>query len=226
MKERPILMSGPMVRAILDGRKTQTRRVIDWSRARIDGFHASCGPDGYDTVTEKTIERVPWNAESLKHLDCPYGVPGDRLWVRESFQPLLADGVSWNDSDYETGNGYAISYVATDGVKEFFDCPNDEAFCYRITPSIHMPRWASRITLEITDVRVQRVQEISEEDARAEGIIDGGCLNCGESEPCGCSEPKPSPVDGFVYLWDSINGKKYPWSSNPWTWALTFRRLA
>ena len=87
-----------------------------------------------------------------------------------------------------------------------------------------MPRWALRLTLEVTDIRAQRVQEISEEDARAEGISDGGCLSCGKSEPCGCSNPRPDARDAFCWLWDSINAKRgYGFSVNPWVWAVTFR---
>ncbi len=92
-------------------------------------------------------------------------------------------------------------------------------------PSIHMPRWASRLILEVVNVRVERLQEITEEDARAEGIIDGGCLNCGESEPCGCDNPNPDARDTFIYLWNSINGKKHPWTSNPWVWVIQFKRV-
>lgn len=159
VKERPILFSGPMVRAILEGRKTQTRRVIKKHPLIDAGF------------TDEFIKH-PGNASAFI---CPYGQPGDRLWVRESFQPLLAEGVKWEDADYSTGEGYAINYVTTSSVVEFYDCRNDKAFCDRVTPSIFMPRWASRITLEITDVRVQRLQEISEEDAKAEGLDDNAC---------------------------------------------------
>ena len=195
MKERPILFSAPMVRAILEGRKTQTRRVV--KPQPFSGWYPSQCTNGWGFCH-------PQGEAPAKLFQCPYGVPGDRLWVRESFQPLLADGVKWPDADYETGEGYAINYVATGGVKEFYDCRNDEAFCSRVTPSIFMPRWASRITLEITEVRVERLQEISREDALAEG--------------CGFRFP-PS------VLWDSINGKTYPWAANPWVWAVSFRRL-
>lgn len=92
------------------------------------------------------------------------------------------------------------------------------------TPSLHMPRWASRILLEITDVRVERLNAISEEDARAEGIIDGGCLNCGEPEPCGCANPEPDATDAFAYLWQSIYGQDN-WNANPWVWVIEFKRV-
>ncbi len=88
----------------------------------------------------------------------------------------------------------------------------DGRSCWK--PSIHMPRAASRILLEITDVRVERLNAISEEDARAEGIIDGGCLNCGEPEPCGCANPEPDATDAFAYLWQSIYGQE-SWNANP-----------
>jgi hypothetical protein len=88
-----------------------------------------------------------------------------------------------------------------------------------------MPRWASRITLEITGVRVERLVDISEDDARAEGITDGGCLNCGESETnCGCLNPQPDARDSFIYLWESINGPG-SWAANPWVWVVEFRRV-
>ncbi|MGU7800820.1 hypothetical protein ACV2ZF_26720, partial [Escherichia coli] len=99
--------------------------------------------------------------------------------------------------------------------------PADEV---RWTPSIHMPRWASRILLEITSVRVERLNAISEEDARAEGIIDGGCLNCGEPEPCGCANPVPDATDAFAYLWQSIYGQEN-WNANPWVWVIEFKRV-
>ena len=81
------------------------------------------------------------------------------------------------------------------------------------------------VEFEITNIRVERVQDITEEDARAEGIIDGGCLNCGESEPCNCGNPLPDARDLFIYLWDFIYADKYPWYSNPWVWVIEFRRV-
>lgn len=201
MKERPILFSGPMVRAILEGRKTQTRRV----------------------VADKHMPHVFAAALPALHESCPYGQPGDRLWVRESFQPLFADGIEnhW-ETNWKTGKGYAISYPATDGIQEFVDA--DDNISSACKPSIHMPRWASRILLEITAIRVERLQDISEADARAEGISDGGCLNCGEPEPCGCEEPAPDARDAFCRLWQSINGEQ-SWHENPWVWVVEFKRV-
>lgn len=94
----------------------------------------------------------------------------------------------------------------------------------RPRPSIHMPRWASRILLEVTSVRVERLQDISEADARAEGITDGGCTNCGNPEPCGCADPAPDARDAFCNLWQSINGDQ-SWIANPWVWVVEFKRV-
>lgn len=209
LRERPILMSAPMVRALLEGRKTQTRRVVKPQPTNVDNY-------------EPGMVNEAWQA-GFVDVKCPYGKPGDRLWVRESFQPLLQDDVKWGDADYKTGEGYAINYVATDGAKEFFDCRNDEAFCDRVTPSIFMPRWASRITLEVTEVRVQRLQEISEEDAIAEGVglnevesyrrqveVNGFALRGGAPARC-----------AYAALWENINGAG-SWDANPWVWAVSF----
>lgn len=82
-----------------------------------------------------------------------------------------------------------------------------------------------RLELEITGIRIERVQDISEADARSEGITDGGCLSCGNPEPCGCCNPKPDARDSYIWLWHKINGKKHPWSSNPWVWVVEFKRV-
>ena len=183
MSEHPILFSGPMVRAILDGRKTQTRRVIKWKCNR--------GPDGYDTVGESKIIRVPWTERTLAKIlvpECPYGVPGDRLWVRET----------WGKDLYAHLSGH-VPILYKVGPPSI-----DPDYPVKWNPSIHMPRWASRLTLEVVEVRAQRLQDITEQDAIAEGV---------------------SCVAEFRELWDSINAKRAPWDSNPWVWAVTFRRV-
>jgi hypothetical protein len=135
--------------------------------------------------------------------DCPYNGPGDRLWVRET----------WADEHPFDGQ---ILYRERDEYR----APE------RWRPSIFMPRKYSRILLEVVSVRVERLQEISEEDAREEGIIDGGCLSCGGSEPCGCSNPKPDARDAFINLWDSINAKRgVGWDVNPLVWVVEFKRI-
>ncbi len=185
-RERPILFSGPMVRALLDGRKTQTRRI---KKERLPSLRS----------TRASRERD----------DCPYGVPGDRLWVRETWAvdgPL--DQVRREHEDMMPGLGHG-PYFRADPVHE------NTGLTWR--PSIHMYRWMSRILLELTEVRVRRLQDIGEEDARAEGC-----------------EPKPGTytadfaLHGYVAayrdLWNDINGPG-AWDANPWVWALTFRRV-
>lgn len=190
MKERPILFSAPMVRAILAGTKTQTRRVV---RGPIEYLGPSGGQDdlsswgwffdgeeqhGYMVLARGMNERFDNGCISIP---CPYGVPGDRLWVRETWR----------------GEGPGSVKYRADG---------DDVGSLKWRPSIFMPRWASRIDLEVTEVRVQRVQEITREDAIAEGVTT-------------------HDVFGFMRLWDSINGKRAPWASYPWVWALTFKRV-
>ena len=204
MKERPILFSAPMVRAILEGRKTQTRRVVKIQPQAQPTSAKNLNNNGQQTWVSPTDMGSLWQV-------CPYGQPGDRLWVRESFQPLLVEGVKWRDSNYKTGVGYAPNYVATSPVIEFMDCGHDDEITPRVTPSIFMPRWASRITLEITGVRVQRLQEISIEDALAEGITHS-TFN--------------APRVEYQWLWDSINAKSgLDWNKNPFVWAISFRRI-
>jgi hypothetical protein len=144
-------------------------------------------------------------------LPCPYGQPGDRLWVREKFQPIWDNEF---DADWETGKGYAISYPATDGVQEYNDMRNDERLTTACKPAIHMPRWASRINLEVVSVRVERLQDISPEDAMAEGDIEAQTN----------SRHKETSIDWYHNLWESINGPG-SWASNPWVWVVEFKRV-
>ena len=181
MKERPILFSGSMVRALLDGRKTMTRRVCK--------------------ELDHTAERL---AVEWASTHCPYGVPGDRLWVRETWRngtPML------NGPDL---NG-AVAYRA--------DYP-DSGHLIKWRPSIFMPRRASRITLEIVSVRVERVQDISEADAKAEGVrqpVPGSWYRHVKRDCYRC---------GFEALWDSINAKRgYGWDVNPWVWIIEFKQI-
>ncbi|MBU9812356.1 hypothetical protein J1785_21825 [Rahnella sp. SL6] len=200
MKERPILFNAEMVKAILSGRKTQTRRVLKDSAANIANLADQYKGKKYN-------------------LNCPLGQPGDQLWVRETFA-TLACGSYEPEKPSLTGTYQEVRYLASD---KLADCDADVRG-YNWRPSIHMPRWASRVDLLITGVRVERLNAISEQDARAEGITDGGCLNCGESEPCGCDHPKPDATDAFAYLWQSIYGVEN-WFSNPWVWVIEFEHL-
>ena len=167
----------------------------------------------FDELPFPALERFGLTREMIEDLpmECPYGQPGDRLWVRETFQRFTDDG--------------EILYKADPaGFEAMNELKRDECLEARWRPSIHMPRWASRILLEITAVRVERLQDISEADARAEGVTDGGCLNCGEPEPCACAQPAPDARDSFCRLWQSINGPG-SWADNPWVWIVEFKRV-
>lgn len=213
MTERGMIFNSEMVRAILDGRKTQTRRPVKFP---VHDKNLGCELAGNELAGELSAGN---------YLNSAFGKPGDRIWVRETWQAI---------HDYCDENGhvderrYARSIPRHRGnywhpvYEEAWgnESREDREFPWR--PSIHMPRWASRILLEITDVRVERLNAISEEDARAEGIIDGGCLNCGEPEPCGCANPEPDATDAFAYLWQSIYGQEN-WNANPWVWVIEFK---
>lgn len=210
MKERGMIFNADMVRAILDGRKTQTRRIM-----KPQPEPCPRGGHWWPSNVFKTMLHVEDEMQNgkggwggLVGDACPFGDVGDRIWVREAF----ASGLSTKST---------LAYRATHKREDLEDGFYDTI---KWTPSIHMPRWASRILLEITDVRVERLNAISEEDARAEGIIDGGCLNCGEPEPCGCANPEPDATDAFAYLWQSIYGQEN-WNANPWVWVISFKRV-
>lgn len=244
MKERPILFSGEMVRAILDGRKTQTRRIVKpQPRGDFNGPHeyeqTRIGRRG-DEYPGPTVFGIH-DQDGEWGIVCPYGHPGDRIWVRETWQQSVATRDKQRKTIEAPTPGIGLlHYRAT------YD--SDEPPCWR--PSIHMPRWASRITLEITGVRCERLNEISEADALAEGCeeswteqwwqgyreFDGGLMHqqaTGDVPPAWMIEPKPintdhlrrSAKDGFRLLWESINGAGW-WNANPWVWALAFKRIA
>lgn len=225
VKERPIMFSGEMVRALLAGTKTQTRRVVKPQPQHIEWFAHQNGWCARVRDTEPQYEMVR----------CPYGVPGDRLWVREAW------------CNYGGKTIYRADYGAHTPISDGIGGP--------WKPSIHMPRQASRLTLEITAVRVERVQSISEEDALAEGLTvrigdgtgpgpgfkwngpayqDASTGNyhvpdAGGSGVCCCYEGRAirrnAAVCAFASLWDRINGNTHPWASNPWVWVVEFRRL-
>jgi len=197
MKEHPILFSAPMVRAILEGRKTQTRRPVK----------AYCDDRGLRWMHPKTGWEN-WHGEWVR---CPYGFTGDHLWVKETF----AFSDSFDDrKPSELGNNPGIEY-RSGGTNV-----NAEHLCGRgkWRPSIFMPRKFSRITLEVTDVRVERVQEITNADSLAEGI--GFIYSYDKPEP---------PVDGrrrFAEIWNSIHNKRDTgWEQNPWVWVIEFKKI-
>jgi hypothetical protein len=221
-----------MVRAILDGSKTQTRRIIKLPNIAWEEEKQWCFSECFRSLSNPTkYVAAFWKGSHSEIITCPYGGPGDRLWVKETWQAIHIsidpETGRGDDIDYASkiptsneGGWWSVVYAATD--PEAQSCAEDRGFPWR--PPIYMPRWASRITLEITDVRVERLQEINQDDARAEGIVDGGCLNCGNSEPCGCDNPQPDARDAFSWLWQSINGFE-SWHANPWVWVITFQRL-
>ena len=198
----PILFSGAMVRAILEGRKSQTRRVVKgkW----------------IPTVEAVLAANGRWVWSTIQYdLTTPHGQPGDRLWVRETWASRGVNPVARPSG----GRGAAVIEYRADGIRATWDhdpIQRDADDYWR--PSIFMPRWASRITLEITEVRVQRLQEISPEDCVAEGIYPSDAM----SKWSGLK----SPVETYRELWDHLNAKRgFGWSVNPWVWCLTFRRL-
>lgn len=246
MKERPILFSAPMVRALLDGRKTQTRRVIK----KATGLSLSVGQDD----EQPDIAVLSWLTgagpgydvdEHVERVRCPYGAIGDRLWVRET----------WYVDDYRVQKG---PYLKPDDYYDVHEERQTGGIVYRADgdapfeaeqpvwrPSIHMPRWVSRIDLEITGLRIEHVQSISEADAQAEGVESPEvereernwniCPRCGGtrlytafSGGGACPDTDCMECDThakrFRHLWAAINGEN-SWAANPWVWVIEFKRI-
>jgi hypothetical protein len=216
-KERPILFSGPMVRAILDGRKTQTRRVIKPQPPQwIDELHGGqlSGRAPYELENEDN-QIVGWGFQDERgtYWRVPYGNPGDRLWVREAW--AVVPHVTDNGPKHRAkGDGTGVTWRADWNA-------NPSGFKWK--PSIHMPRWASRITLEITAVRVERLNDISEADAIAEGA-ERPVLSATELNGMPVHPMTGSYADGFQDLWGSINGPE-SWAANPWVWVIEFQKV-
>ncbi len=220
VKERPILFSAPMVRAILEGRKTQTRRIIKLADSWDVGpnYAGECWP-------------VRKRGNELQRMPCPKGTVGEHLWVRENWATSIdaesnaviiyqADSIAYHILSECDGDGDPVDH----GWKA------KEAIApARWRPSIHMPRWASRIKLEITGVRVERLNDISEEDGVAEGIEsqtsetfnDTVFRNYEKGQQCWTK----SAIGSYRSLWDSINGPG-AWDANPWVWVVEFQRMA
>lgn len=202
-RERPILFSGPMVRALLEGRKTQTRRIVKLPHANPLGNWEPTTFGGTDARGAEHPEQTAiWHTRTGETLACPYGVPGDRLWVRETWAHVPATAYRSSDGVQQTAD------PTSEGMAAVYAAGWERSAPGRWRPSIHMPRWACRLVLEITGVRVQRLRDISEADAVAEGA----------------STPGPFAVHHFADLWVSINGRD-SWNANPWVWALTFKRV-
>jgi len=199
MKERPIIFNDEMVRAILEGRKTQTRRIMKPQmefRNVDDLFHS------WTYRLKNEVRLLYPNAKEIILAECPFGQPGDRLWVRECWAPVYSNPKS--------------AIYRADGERQSGAC------CGCVwKPSIHMPRWASRTTLQVTGVRVERLQDIREEDARLEGAY---WSNGAPDEYGNRTEHPVDARDEFAALWESIYGD-YSWAANPWVWVVEFRRL-
>lgn len=219
MKEHPILFSGPMVRALLAGTKTQTRRMVKPVKH----------PDLGNVYDPGVLAREP---QHVIERACPYGQPGDRLWVKETWRTAKSldakspatIGEMCIDAGYRTP--WAPLAYEADGHRNSewrgFEMGCD-AEPGKTRVSIHMPRWASRITLEITAVRVERLQDISEADCRAEGLYQD---TAGRWTTYSASEQDRehlSPVEAYRELWEQINGPG-SWDANPWVWMVEFRK--
>lgn len=206
MISRPILFQGAMVRALLDGSKTQTRRVVKGKALDTIDFMSN-SVDEQDGSTEDLSQgwhegqlkvwSTDYPEEGSESIHCPYGQPGDQLWVRES----------WSDN--------SATHVPGVNQRVYYRADYPEGYyknVLRWRPSIHMPRWASRITLEITRVRVERLHAINEVAAIAEGAAWAACG----------SPQEGSHKAGYAQLWESINGAG-SWAANPWVWVVEFK---
>ncbi|MEQ5208691.1 hypothetical protein [Proteus sp. fly-1067] len=211
MKERGIIFNAEMVRAILDGRKTQTRRIVK-----------NVMPDNGIWLKKPTKTRSGTTTHVLdapKHNLCPLGKIGDRLWVRETWMPDAPRDGTWGDVEF-----YGCKNSQLSMIPQCYCTPEhciyraswDGAEMIGWTPSIHMPRWASRITLEITDVRVERLNDISNDDAKSEG--------CWYGRGGGVPDKALTPSDQFPTLWEEIYGAE-SWLSNPWVWVIEFKKV-
>lgn len=223
IKERPIIFSTEMVKAILEGRKTQTRRVL---KAELGALY----------YTENDSK-------------CPYGKPGDRLWVRESWKII-----GWNDGEpffiqYKDGETKSDVMLPEDKCEDYWiqcseEChkaglkTNDDGIFIidgdvptKWRPSIFMPREASRIILEITNIKLERLNDISEEDCQAEGVQwlwNGNCEECYQWSVTGNKKSNAwfdYAEDCYKHLWNSIHKKENTWKDNPWVWVIEFKRI-
>lgn len=240
-KERPIIFNTKMVKALLEGRKTQTRRPMKVQPDETGIYEQAMAP-GSGALWNKWAIKIDGKMKPIKS---PYGKIGDRLWVRETMVIYLDDAPPC----YLAGNDVDDSKYSEEQIKWFAEYGKEPIGKSTITvPSIHMPRWASRITLEITDVRVERVQEIKTIDALEEGInlpIPSGCDSAEfpedfdkytkekqeqwiEGQARGmyfarCADAQ-NHIDAFQKLWDSIyKAKALGWDENPWVWIYTFK---
>lgn len=209
IREKGLIFNSEMVRAILDGRKTQTRRPIKWKQTRFTEIGER--EDG---------SKWPWSEDAEHVCDfwhpCPFGAVGDRIWVRETWSSDFANYYPNDRVWYAADNNRQLDIDMVDGVRGIYSPESDVHVPFRWHPSIHMPRWASRILLKITDVRVERLNSISDADAKAEGC----CYGRGGGVP----DFAVTPADHFPTLWASIYGEE-SWKANPWVWVISFKRV-
>jgi len=232
VKERPIPFNGEMVRAVLEGRKTQTRRVIN--------------PRGKHLIEAVTNDKnIPFvifgcncdecrsNNDHMFGMNCPYGQPGDRLWVKETWADIADQKQKARDTAARWPYG-DVTLPEDDGVNLYYKADHEgKKMLFKWRSGRYMPRLASRINLEITGIRVERVQEISDEDACSEGYkpsdfyreLDKACLTSKNARMFGHKVDTPSK-GWFRFLWDQINEKRgHGWESNPWVWVVEFKRI-
>lgn len=198
MREHPILFSGPMIRALLAGTKTQTRRVMKPQPLLTPEIDSVAGTAEFYTGDEL----AGWQR-------CPYGRVGDLLWVKETHAPGVDQWGAWSRrmAGDRSGPDPVLHFAADGGERPFIE---------KWRPSIHMPRWASRILLRVTDQRVERLTACSASDAEAEGAIDWS-MECASRVGAG-------PITAYRALWESINGTG-SWEANPWVWVIEFERV-
>lgn len=223
MRERPILFSAPMVRAILDGRKTQTRRIV--KPQPCEGGSMRMLANTVAVAARMVALKGPHDLPSWVDEFCPYGRHGDRLWVQEEHR-IVKGGFHVNQVEYKEGGAQRECLIDNREMKLL----RARKFPFAWTRGRFMYRSFSRITLEIVSVRVERLQEISEADALAEGIRSFTMReSCGDSKLYGVSlgqaEHGTTARCGYEILWESINGPG-SWAANPWVWAVEFRRVA
>jgi len=248
MNEKPILFNPEMVRAVLNDTKTQTRRVVK-VQPPSDGYTLCTLVSTTSREDRKHEGKLHWQKLSEDNLSvievgndyfkCPYGVIGDQLWVREKATLKSAGLIGLTD--------FEIDYCADREIRQFNGLSCRPYKPHKWTPSIFMPRWASRIQLEVTGVRVERVQDITEQDAKAEGVIDGmdtpyengelPCPACNGQGVHGAFGPNygvmevdcttcDTYIKRFRILWDSINANRgYGWDKNPWVFVIEFKKL-
>ncbi|HEI9618894.1 TPA: hypothetical protein SLH91_003688 [Enterobacter hormaechei] len=248
MKERGMIFNGEMVRAILDGRKTQTRRIV---KVQPKPCNHTNWPD-YSPESQWKSYPNGWccavcaNGTTIDHrhhakgITCPFGAVGDRIWVRETWgvvsheldedgriQPWSPDRPAKAIHEMPFGNGYYSGHAiyAADGDFTWGDDDGyeDGRSCWK--PSIHMPRAACRILLEVTGVRVERLNGISETDAESEGIDMEALYDSQDCYDCIADHNmtgRPTVTGAFKYLWESIYGEE-SWQANPWVWVIEFK---